>query len=179
MTSHTHQPITADHFMRLFLRHEREIFRYVSVLVPNVEDAQDIVQETAVALWKKIDQYDPDQPFVPWACRFALLEVRQNARRRDRWPAVLEGELMERLLERREKLSERMDRRREHLRHCIQRLSEDQRRLIQGYYYERLPVTALAGRVGRSKDAVYKALQRIRRALSECVDRRQQGEGAA
>jgi DNA-directed RNA polymerase specialized sigma24 family protein len=30
-------------FLSLFLRSEREIFRYVAVLVPNVADAEDII----------------------------------------------------------------------------------------------------------------------------------------
>ena len=45
-------------FLFLFLRSEREIFRYVAALVPNVTDAEDIVQQTAVALWEKFDAYD-------------------------------------------------------------------------------------------------------------------------
>jgi hypothetical protein len=44
-------------FLSLFLRSEREIFRYVAALVPNVADAEDIVQQTAVALWEKFDAY--------------------------------------------------------------------------------------------------------------------------
>jgi RNA polymerase sigma-70 factor, ECF subfamily len=44
----------------------------VAPLVPNVADAEDIVQQTAIALWEKFDAYDPAQPFTPWACRFAL-----------------------------------------------------------------------------------------------------------
>ena len=46
-------------FLSLFLRSEREIFRYVAALVPNVADAEDIVQQTALALWEKFDSYDP------------------------------------------------------------------------------------------------------------------------
>jgi RNA polymerase sigma-70 factor (ECF subfamily) len=48
----------------------------VSVLVPNLPDAEDIVQQTAVALWEKFDEYDPKLPFTPWACRFALIATR-------------------------------------------------------------------------------------------------------
>ena len=34
-------------------------------------------------------------------------------------------------------------------------------------------------RLGRSKEAIYKSLQRIRRALSDCVDRKLRSEGDA
>ena len=39
-------------FLSLFLRSEREVFRYVAALVPNVADAEDIVQQTALTLWE-------------------------------------------------------------------------------------------------------------------------------
>ena len=66
------QTARQQRFLSLFLRSEREIFRYVAALVPNVADPEDIVQQTAIALWEKFDAYDPAQPFTPWACRFAL-----------------------------------------------------------------------------------------------------------
>jgi RNA polymerase sigma-70 factor (ECF subfamily) len=58
-------------FLSLFLRSEREFSAMSRSLVPNVADAEDIVQQTALALWEKFDAYDPSQPFTPWACRFA------------------------------------------------------------------------------------------------------------
>ena len=82
-------------FLSLFLRSEREIFRYVAALVPNVTDAEDIVQHTAMALWEKFDSYDPALPFTPWACRFALNKARQWIERRQRWQALLEHGLAE------------------------------------------------------------------------------------
>ena len=66
------QTAAQQRFLSLFLRSEREIFRYVAALVPNITDAEDIVQQTAIALWEKFEAYDPTQPFTPWACRFAL-----------------------------------------------------------------------------------------------------------
>src|SRR6186713_3143202 len=91
-------------FLSLFLRSEREIFRYVAALVPNVTDAEDIVQQTAIALWEKFEAYDPAQPFTPWACRFALNKARQWIERRQRWQTLLAGGLADELAQRREEL---------------------------------------------------------------------------
>ena len=52
-------------FLRLFLASERELFRYVLALVPAMDDASEIVQQTALQLWKRFDDYDPGQPFTP------------------------------------------------------------------------------------------------------------------
>src|SRR3954470_22153012 len=91
-------------FLSLFLRSEREVFRYVAALVPNMVDAEDIVQQTALALWEKFDAYDPSQPFTPWACRFALNKTKQWIERRQRWQALLERGLADELALRREEL---------------------------------------------------------------------------
>ena len=97
-------------FLALFLRSEKEIYRYVAALVPNISDAEDIVQQTALALWQKFEAYDPAQPFTPWACRFALNKARQWIERHQRWRALLERGLAEELAQRR--LHTRMPRQR-------------------------------------------------------------------
>ena len=56
------------------------MFRFILSMHPNEEDARDILQETSVALCRKIEEYDPDQPFLPWAFGFAYLEVLKQAR---------------------------------------------------------------------------------------------------
>src|SRR5436190_16126710 len=102
-------------FLSLFLRSEREIFRYVAALVPNVTDAEDIVQQTAMALWEKFDAYDATQPFTPWACRFALNKARQWVERHQRWKTLLEHGLAEELAQRRQALQPAFEQRLQHL----------------------------------------------------------------
>ena len=164
-------------FLSLFLRSEREIFRYVAALVPNVTDAEDIVQQTAVALWEKFDAYDPAQPFTPWACRFASNKARQWIERRQRWQALLEGGLAEELAQRREELRPELEYRLNHLEGCLGKLPEDQRSLVEGYYYHRTSIEQLSEGSGRTVAATYKALQRIRQALLVCVEQATKVEG--
>ena len=162
--------VAQQRFLSLFLRSEREIFRYVAALVPNVTDAEDIVQQTAIALWEKFDAYDPSQPFTPWACRFALNKARQWIERRQRWQALLERGLAEELAQRRQELLPEFELRLKHLEGCLGKLPAGQRTLVEGYYYERVGIEVLAKRSGRSEAATYKMLQRIRRALQVCVE---------
>ena len=165
-------------FLSLFLRSEREVFRYVAVLVPNVADAEDIVQQTALALWEKFDAYDPTQPFTPWACRFALNKARQWIERRQRWQMLLAEGLAEELARRREELQPELERRLVRLEGCLGKLPEDRRRLVEGYYYHRTGMETLAGESGRTVEATYKMLQRIRHALQRCVENADQPEEA-
>ena len=169
------QAAAQQRFLSLFLRSEREIFRYVAALVPNVADAEDIVQQTALALWEKFDAYDPNQPFTPWACRFALNKTKQWIERRQRWQALLEGGLAEELAQRREELRPEIETRLKHLEGCLSELPEEQRSIVEGYYYRRDGIEKLAEQSDRTVGATYKTLQRIREALQLCMENAAKG----
>lgn len=171
------QNVSHQRFLSLFLRSEREIFRYVAVLVPNVADAEDIVQQTAVALWEKFDAYDPSQPFTPWACRFALNKARQWIERRQRWQTLLANGLAEELALRREALRPELEARLAHLEACINKLPEDHRAIVEGYYFRRDHIETLAGDSGRTVAATYKLLQRVRQSLQACIELAAHPEG--
>ena len=65
---------TAD-YVRLWTRHQAEVERYVYMMVPRPADPAEVLQDVSVLLWQKWEQYDSARPFVPWAIRFAYLEV--------------------------------------------------------------------------------------------------------
>jgi RNA polymerase sigma-70 factor (ECF subfamily) len=171
--------VAQQQFLSLFLRSEREVFRYVAALIPNVSDVEDIVQQTALALWEKFDSYDPALPFTPWACRFALNKTRQWIERHQRWKALLEGGLAEELAQRREELRPELDARLKHLEGCLGKLPEKQRLLVEGYYYRRDEVEELAENSGRTVAATYKMLQRVRQMLQTCIESSSKPERSA
>jgi RNA polymerase sigma-70 factor, ECF subfamily len=165
-------PLNHEQFMRLFLQSERELLRYVMALVPNVSDARDVVQETALALWREIGKYDPAKPFIPWACRFALNEARVFLRKESRQRRVLHEDVATLLEQKRLATTTDLDARRVYLQECLDRLPEDQRGLLRGYYFDDESIDTLAAGLSRSKEAIYKSLQRIRHGLQQCIERK-------
>src|SRR6266436_822279 len=131
-------------FLRLFLSSERELFRYVAALVPSLGDAEEIVQQTAVELWKRFDQYDAQQPFTPWACRFAINIVKQWAASRQRWQSLLERGLAEELANRRDQLRPQFENRLSHLDQCLEKLPSEQRGIVEAYYFRRQSIDVIA-----------------------------------
>ena len=73
-------------------------------------------------------------------------------------------------LERDVALSEALD-------NCLQKLDEDQRELVRLRYYTGESLRVVAARSGRSPDAIYKKIQRIREALHRCISNRLAQEG--
>ena len=55
----------------------------------------------------------------------------------------------------------------------------DQRRIVEGYYFRQLGVDGIAAESHRTIDAVYKAIQRIRRLLQDCIERAERAEAVA
>ena len=159
-----------DEFLRLLLRSEREILRYVMAIVPNLADAKEIVQETAVALWNSIEQYDPERPFAAWACRFAANKAKEYLRKEGRWRGFLDEDVAALLLARRTELPPELDRRVEPLRDCVTELPPKNRSLVEAYYFEQSSIDELSESLGRSAEALYKSLQRVRSGLMDCVN---------
>ena len=84
---------------------------------------------------------------------------------------------MEELAQRREELRPELEVRLKHLEGCLNRLPEEQRSLVEGYYYRRDPIEKLSAASSRTVAATYKTLQRVRQALQSCIEASAKPEG--
>jgi DNA-directed RNA polymerase specialized sigma24 family protein len=64
-----------EEFVRLLTSHQLDIYLYVHSLAPDPTDAQEILQDTNVVLWKKRSQFDMTRDFRPWAFQIARYEL--------------------------------------------------------------------------------------------------------
>ena len=65
------QECPSEDFVLLLATCQRPIFLYAMSLLGNVQDAEDVVQESGLVLWKKFHEYQPGTDFVRWACQIA------------------------------------------------------------------------------------------------------------
>ena len=105
--------------------------------------------------------------------------IRSSGYYADVWGRLLEAGLAEELALRHEQLRPELEARFRHLEGCLGRLPEEQRSLIEGYYYRREDIGLLASQSGRTVAATYKTLQRIRQALQACMEGSPERGGAA
>jgi RNA polymerase sigma-70 factor (ECF subfamily) len=158
-----------ERFTRLLIQHEPELLRCALVAVPNRADARDILQECSVALWRRFPEYDPERPFAAWALGFVRMEVRRFLRKSAR-RSQLTARAAELVLQDQQQYAAELDEREGFLKHCFDALAEPHRDLLYGYYHKEHSVGELSQQSGRSVDAVYKMLQRIRGALHRCIE---------
>lgn len=158
-------------FVLQFARHENELFRYVMTLLPSWNDAQDVMQDTATALWQHMDEYDTSRPFLPWACQFAYRQVGNFRSRQRTHRRLFSDVVIEALAHERPGHVSALDAQRAALDSCLKKLRESDRILLQQRYASNTDLGELARATSQTPNSLYKSLQRIRRMLLECVTR--------
>lgn len=168
----------AELLVRLLTRHQEELFRHIFTLLPHEEDARDVLQETAVALFRKFTDYDASKPFLPWAYRFAQLEVMKQRERNRRGARLLNPELIRLLAQEREQHEAALQNRLLALERCLDQLPPTDRDLIRQRYQDRARIEELVRRSGASRRTLFRQLDRVRRVLMDCIQRRLAAETA-
>lgn len=177
-TSRAHADQLQRRFLPLWTQHQRRIFAYIYTLIPNRADAEDLLQETSITLWEKFEEFEPGTDFVAWACQVAYWKIRNARRKYARSPIIHDDELLSSLSEKAIAARDELDQRHEALSKCLEKLGDRDHALVMSRYEEDTTVKDVAQRTGRTVDAAYKALSRIRLALLDCVTLRLERTGS-
>jgi RNA polymerase sigma-70 factor, ECF subfamily len=159
-------------FVGLIGAYTNQIFTYVHALLLNWNDAEDVFQEVCVVLWKKFEEYQPGTNFLGWALRIAqhkAMDFQKMKSRRVAFHASLRDSLLSEVAHRDDKTS---NDNLSALSDCVATLAAADRDLVRACYGEGVPVSQVAGGLGRTPQSVHNSLARIRNALIECIHRR-------
>jgi RNA polymerase sigma-70 factor (ECF subfamily) len=166
-----------EQFVRLLASHERRVYAYILSLVPNWADADEIFQETNVRLWKDFASFEPNSNFAAWATRVAYFQVLTWRRKAARSHLVFDEEIVKSIAAHHDHLLPMAEQRHRALGDCLQQLSERSRALLVECYAPGARIKEVAAGLHRTQASVYKALQRVRQTLRDCIDRRMVREG--
>lgn len=151
---------------------QTRLYAYIHSLVRDLNDADDLYQQTALILWRKFGEYDHRRSFFAWACGIARLEAINFLRGRRRQRLYFGDHLNLLLIEAHEEIRDEEGAERcEALSKCVAKLRERDRELLTECYRDEEGVQDAARRRGRSPQSVYNSLRRIRRSLFECISR--------
>jgi RNA polymerase sigma-70 factor (ECF subfamily) len=166
---------SAEEFVRLFSLSQYRVLRFIHTLVPNLSEAEDILQDTSVILWRKWPEFDRDKDFVKWACGIARLEVFRTLREKKRARLYLSEAVLHQIAD--VALAETQDKARfeagkSALEVCLQELPFAERQILTLRYREEKTVEQIAEACQRPKSTVHDILGKIRSRLLRCVRRR-------
>lgn len=142
---------------------------YLLTLLGGAPEARDVLQETNLALWHKATDYNPEQPFLPWACAFARYQAMAWRKRQSRCRLLINDRLLEEVAEELPAADQLAERRWEIMEDCIRTLPVAWQYLLECRYVRGESVNSIAARLGRSENVVAASLYRIRKILNKRV----------
>src|SRR5438034_132940 len=125
-------------FLRLFVQNERRLYAYIITLLPNRNDADDVLQEASLVMWDKFDDHHPPDDFAAWGCRIAYFKVLDFCKKRQRSRVLFSQAMLERVAETavEQAAALQLDERREALTGCLAKLNARDRDLLTRRFAE-------------------------------------------
>lgn len=162
----------SEEFIRCFTAAQRSLFLYLLPMLGNPVDAEEVLQETNVVIWRKWHQFELGTNFIAWGRTIARLEVFRYRRNKGNKIALLDESILELVSARLETEASTLEgRRREALAACILKLKPSDREIIRLRYEADSNGDQVAKQLGRPPNSVYQSLGRIRRTLMKCIEK--------
>ena len=172
------KPAEGD-FMRLFLRHEPVLRAYARTILPDWNSIDDALQEASVTMWQKLGQLEDEDGFLPWAkviVRYKCLHAIDDLRRER---PLLSDRVLKMLADEAETttVSDFTELRRT-LNVCMAEFNQSHQELLLAPYGGAGRVKELAAQSGKTANALYKLLGRLREKLTGCIQTKMRTAGA-
>jgi RNA polymerase sigma-70 factor (ECF subfamily) len=165
--------ISMQDLARRWVAAQPAVAAFISLMVRDFHDAQDVLQEVAAAvLSRNVIKTGIPISFDAWVIGIARHKAVDWHRRTSVDRMVFNTEALDEIAAAYEQLTREYGPRQEALEHCLRRVVGKSRRLLEMRYQDDLTPTEIAQRVGSRDGAVKVALHRIRMALRDCIEHR-------
>ncbi|MBL9212224.1 MAG: sigma-70 family RNA polymerase sigma factor [Opitutaceae bacterium] len=159
-----------EEFVRLFVAHEGRLRAFIRALLPTWADVDEVMQETSLVAWRKFPRFERGTNFLAWVATIARFEALDHLRRRGREQLVFSDVVADLLTEEAAQEADTIERQRRALDRCLAKLGDPQRELLLLSYQPGARLHEVATRAGRTVQGHYKAVQRLRARLLECIE---------
>ena len=163
-------------FVHLLLAHEPRVRSFLRRLLPTGNDVDEVLQEASLIAWRKFSDFERGTAFGGWFLTIARFEALKYRRRMAKSPLIFADDVWELLAD--EGLERTDTSFQQHLDGCLAKLRAEQRTLILHLHQPGVVIRDVAARSGKSEQALYKVVQRLRESLLDCVTKSIAREGA-
>lgn len=161
-------------FEALVREHAEMLVVYIRAALGNTPDVDDILQETMVVAWRRLDDFDQTRPFGGWirgiAKNLLLAHRRQQSTRP--YDSLILDQLDSRLGQLAARSGDTWEEKLEVLRTCVQALPDHDQRVIQLRYFQQLAIRQVSELLESNEGVVKKRLQRAREKILDCIEQK-------
>ena len=151
---------------------QKGLYAYILTLLPWPEEANDVLQQTNLVLWRDADRFQPGTDFRAWAYRVAYFQVLAQRRKVQRDHLRFDDTLIKNLAANMDRETVYAEEEAFALRDCMKLLPEIDRELICRRYDAGVSVKVMAADLNQSPNAVAVKLHRVRQKLLDCLQQR-------
>jgi len=144
---------------------------FVFSLIPQQDAVEEILQEASIAMWRKFGDLHDESGFLKWAYTVIYYELLVYRRKKARSKLFFDTELLEQISVETSHDDGYFQQRWEAFRQCYSKLSSDDQASLSSVYQDGSSIRDAAISKGKSPDAYYKYLRRLRIRLANCMAR--------
>lgn len=165
------QAQTAEELTRQFLQHQQVLMAYIRTLVVDPHQAEDVLQETAVTLIRRAQDFGPIRSFWALVREIARRQALALLQKETRKPRILPEDVIEAIDAEFSGALEEDHWGRERLQSCLEKLPDLWYRMIRLRYWMHQSQAQIGRELGRTTKTVSVTLTRARSRLADCVSR--------
>lgn len=169
-------PLKYELFVKHLLEHEPGVRAFLRGLLPTWQDVEEVTQEASLVAWRKFSEFEEGTSFGGWFLTIARYEAMSYRRKLARTPLVFSDDVWD-LLAAEGAKEDRREIRRQHLDECLQKIDSASREILMKVYSPGVLIREVAQQSGKSEQAFYKVIQRLRSSLLKCVSKSMAKEG--
>ncbi|MDE0821332.1 MAG: sigma-70 family RNA polymerase sigma factor [Opitutales bacterium] len=163
-----------ESFISLLSKHGGMLRGMIRNGVRGQMEVDEVMQRVSLIAWKKFGQLNDPNDFPKWAAAIARFELMKFRRERARDRLHFNDRVTQMLMTESIEETEIRDHRIHLLEECLKELPKDRRELLMQRYKSEASTKELAKLIGRTPEALYQMMSRLRMTLLLCIERKMQ-----
>ena len=159
----------SDEFIDLITSFQGRLYGFILSLLGDPDQANDVLQETNIILWKKSNEFTPGTSFKAWSFRVASFQVMAYRQKKLRDRLIFDDSFFANIVNEAKDIDEQFSAKQKTLDACMQKLNIRHRELIDKRYCHGFSVKKIAEDLQQTANAITQTLFRARKNLIDCV----------
>ena len=162
-------PSSKADFIEHYSKEQKKIFLFILSMVHNKADAEELMQQTAMDMWKMFERFQKGTSFAAWGCTIAKYRILDYRKKQQKNRLFLSPEVYEQVMLEMQKSEKESDKKKDALQGCLKKLKDSDLKMLMMHYEDDVSYKNIAEKLKVSKTGIYKVMTRIHMNLQKCI----------